>query len=232
MALNFGVIFSIMVFVLGDMNGVLVAEKQPTKLAAMESLWETTERAPVYMFAWPDEEKGENAIEILPIPGLLSFLVRHDINAVIPGLNEFPRDERPPVLVTSFAFKGMVGLGTVFIALTLFGWLIRKKIEDYPLFLKVMMFAIPLPYVAIQLGWLVTELGRQPWIVYGLLRTSDAASPVATSQVAVSLIAFIVVYGLLGAAGFYLMFQKAKKGPDLEPGSPVQEAGLGNAQTT
>ena len=232
MALNFGVIFSIMVFVLGDMNGVLVAEKQPTKLAAMESLWETTERAPVYMFAWPDEEKGENAIEILPIPGLLSFLVRHDINAVIPGLNEFPRDERPPVLVTSFAFKGMVGLGTVFIALTLFGWFIRKKIEDYPLFLKVMMFAIPLPYVAIQLGWLVTELGRQPWIVYGLLRTSDAASPVATSQVAVSLIAFIVVYGLLGAAGFYLMFQKAKKGPDLEPGSPVQEAGLGNAQTT
>ena len=78
-----------------------------------------------------------------------------------------------------------------------------------------MLFAIPLPYLAIQLGWIVTELGRQPWIVYGVVRTADGASPVAASQVAVSLVAFILVYGLLGAAGFYLMFQKAKKGPDL-----------------
>ena len=229
LALNFGIVFSIVVFILGDMNGVVVAEKQPTKLAAMESLWETTERAPVYLFAWPDEENGKNAIEILPIPGLLSFLVKHDINAVVPGLADYPKDERPPVLVTSFAFKGMVGLGTVFIALTVIGWLIRKKLQDYPLYLKAMLFAIPLPYLAIQFGWLVTELGRQPWIVYGLLRTADAASPVAPSQVAVSLVAFIVVYGLLGCTGFYLMFQKARKGPELEPEKPSATPAIGGA---
>jgi cytochrome d ubiquinol oxidase subunit I len=222
--LGFGLVFSLVVFILGDMNGVLVAEKQPTKLAAMESLWETTEKAPVYMFAWPDEENGRNSIEIGAIPGLLSFLVKHDINAEVPGLNAFPKDERPPVLVTSFAFKGMVGLGVIFILLTFVGWFKRKKLLESPLYLKIMLLAIPLPYMAVQLGWLVTELGRQPWIVYGLVRTADAASPVAASQVAISLLGFIVVYGLLGAVGFYLMFQKAKKGPELdedEPAGPI-----------
>ena len=214
--LGFGLVFSLVVFILGDMNGVLVAEKQPTKLAAMESLWETTEKAPVYMFAWPDEENGKNAIEIGAIPGLLSFLVKHDIDAEVKGLNAFPKDEHPPVLVTSFAFKGMVGLGVVFILLTIVGWFKRKKLLESPLYLKIMLLAIPLPYLAIQFGWLVTELGRQPWIVYGLVRTADAASPVAASQVAISLLGFIVVYGLLGAVGFYLMFQKAKKGPELD----------------
>ena len=214
-ALGFGLIFSLMVFILGDMKGVLVAEKQPTKLAAMESLWETTDMAPSYLFTWPDPEIERHAIEIGAIPGLLSFLVKHDFNAVVQGLKDFPKDERPPVLVTSFAFRGMVGLGVVFIFLTVFGWFKRKKLLENPLYLKIMLFAIPLPYIAIQLGWIVTEIGRQPWIVYGVLKTANAASPVATSQVAVSLVAFILVYGVLGAAGFYLMFQKAKKGPDL-----------------
>jgi len=212
--LGFGLIFSLAVFILGDMNGVLVAEKQPAKLAAMESLWETTERAPVYMFAWPDPENEKNAVEIGAIPGLLSFMVKHDINAVVPGLKDFPKDERPPVLVTSFAFKGMVGLGIIFILLTIIGWFKRKKLLENPLYLKAMVLAIPLPYLAIQFGWLVAELGRQPWIVYGLVRTADAASPIATSQVAVSLVAFILVYGILGTVGFYLMFQKAIKGPE------------------
>ena len=213
--LGFGLIFSLVVFILGDMNGVMVAEKQPAKLAAMESLWETTDMAPVYLFAWPDPENEKNAVEFGAIPGLLSFLVKHDINAVVPGLKDFPKDERPPVLITSFAFKGMVGLGTIFILLTVFGWFKRKNLLENPLYLKAMLFAIPLPYLAIQLGWIVTEIGRQPWIVYGVVRTADGASPVAVSQVAVSLVAFILVYSVLGAAGFYLMFQKAKKGPDL-----------------
>ena len=228
--LGFGLIFSLVVVILGDMNGVLVAEKQPTKLAAMESLWETTDRAPVYMFAWPDQENGRNAVEFGAIPGLLSFLVKHDINATVPGMNEFPKDEQPPVLITSFAFKGMVGLGGVFILLTVFGWFKRKNLLDNPLYLKIMMFAIPLPYIAIQLGWIVTEIGRQPWIVYGLVKTADAASPIAASQVAFSLVAFIVVYGILGAAGFYLMFQKAKKGPVLEPEQDAPPAGTSKAQ--
>ena len=213
--LGFGLIFSLVVFILGDMNGVMVAEKQPSKLAAMESLWETTDMAPIYMFTWPDPENERNAIEIGKIPGVLSFLVKHDFNAVVTGLKDIPKDERPPVLVTSYAFKGMVGLGVVFILLTVFGWFKRKNLLENKLYLKIMLFAIPLPYLAIQLGWIVTEIGRQPWIVYGVLKTVDSASPVAVSQVAVSLVAFILVYSVLGAAGFYLMFQKAKKGPDL-----------------
>lgn len=213
--LGFGLIFSLVVFILGDMNGVMVAEKQPAKLAAMESLWETTDMAPSYLFTWPDPENERNAIEIGKIPGLLSFLVKHDFNAVVPGLKDFPKDERPPVLVTSYAFRGMVGLGVIFILLTFFGWFKRKNLLENTLYLKIMLFAIPLPYLAIQFGWIVTEFGRQPWLVYGVFKTADGASPVAVSQVAVSLVAFILVYSVLGAAGFYLMFQKAKKGPDL-----------------
>jgi len=228
--LGFGIVFSLVVFIIGDMNGVLVAEKQPAKLAAMESLWETTDRAPVYLFAWADQENEKNAIEIGAIPGALSFLVKHDINAVVQGLEEFPKDERPPVLITSFAFKGMVGLGTIFILLMVIGWFRRNKLMESPLYLKAMVFAIPLPYLAIQLGWVVAEVGRQPWIVYGIVKTADATSPVAVSQVATTLIGFILVYGVLGAAGFYLMFQKARKGPELEPGDPAEDAGTGDVQ--
>ncbi|MDX2445666.1 MAG: cytochrome ubiquinol oxidase subunit I [Desulfobacterales bacterium] len=213
--LGFGLIFSLMVFILGDMNGVMVAEKQPAKLAAMESLWETTDMAPSYLFTWPDPENERNAVEIGAIPGLLSFLVKHDFNAVVQGLKDFPKDERPPVLVTSYAFRGMVGLGVIFILLTVFGWFKRNKLLENSLYLKIMMFAIPLPYLAIQLGWVVAEIGRQPWLVYGVVRTADGASPVAVSQVAFSLVGFVLIYSVLGAAGFYLMFQKAKKGPEL-----------------
>jgi len=228
--LGFGVIFSLVVFIMGDMNGVLVAEKQPTKLAAMESLWETQSMAPSYLFTWPDPENERNAIEIGRIPGLLSFLVKHDFNAVVPGLKDFPKEERPPVLITSYAFRGMVGLGVIFILLTVFGWFNRKKLMAYPWYLRIMVLAIPLPYIAIQLGWLLTEIGRQPWIVYGVLKTADGASPVAASQVAISLVAFILVYGLLGAAGFYLMYQKAVKGPDLESEDATRDGGSAEVQ--
>ena len=213
-ALVFGLVFSLIVVIIGDLNGVIVAEKQPTKLAAMESLWETTTRAPVYLFALPDEENEKNKIEIGAIPGLLSLLVFHDIDAEVRGLNAFPREERPPVLITSFAFKGMVGLGFYFVLVTIIGWFKRNRLVGSPKFLKLMLLSIPLPYIAIELGWVVAEVGRQPWIVYGLMKTSDAASPVAGSQVLISLIAFILVYGLLGATGFYLIYKNAKKGPE------------------
>ncbi len=215
-ALPFGLVASLLVFILGDLNGVVVAEKQPTKLAAMESLWETQRRAPVYLFTWPDEANERNAVEIGAIPGALSLLTKHDINAEIKGLRDFPPDERPPVLLTSFAFKGMVGLGCVFILLTVIGMFKRNKLLESPTYLKIMLYAIPLPYLAVQLGWLLTEVGRQPWIVYGLIRTSDAVSPVATLQVALSLAGFIVVYTLLGAAGFSLIAKYARKGPDID----------------
>ncbi len=214
--LGFAVVSSLVVFIMGDLNGVVVGEKQPAKLAAMESLWETQKAAPVYLFAWPDEENGRNTIEIGPIPGALSLLVKHDFNAEIKGLNDFPKEEHPPVLITSFAFKGMVGLGAVFILLSIAGLFLKDKLVNSPLYLKIMVAAIPLPYLAIQLGWLVTEIGRQPWIVYGLMKTAEADSPIAASQVGISLAAFIIVYGLLGLAGFYLIARKAIQGPDLD----------------
>jgi cytochrome d ubiquinol oxidase subunit I len=215
-ALVFGLVFSLVVVIMGDLNGVVVAEKQPTKLAAMESLWETTTKAPVYLFALPDEENERNSIEFGAMPGMLSFLVKHDVNAKVQGLKDFPREERPPVLLTSFAFKGMVGLGFYFILATIIGVVKRNRLVESPKYLTLMLLSIPLPYIACELGWIVTEVGRQPWIVYGLMKTSDAVSPIAKSQVAVSLIAFIVVYSLLGAAGFYLIAKNAKKGPELE----------------
>jgi len=213
-ALVFGLIFSLVVVIMGDFNGIVVAEKQPSKLAAMESLWETTTRAPVYLFALPDEKNERNKIEIGAMPGMLSFLVRHDINAEIRGLKSYPKDERPPVLLTSFAFKAMVGLGFYFILATIIGFIKRNRLIDSPKYLKLMLLSIPLPYIAAESGWIVTEVGRQPWIVYGLIKTSDAVSPIATSQVLTTLIAFILVYGLLGATGFYLIGKNALKGPE------------------
>ena len=212
-ALIFGLVSSLFVAIIGDTHGVHVSEVQPAKLAAMESHWETTTRAPIHLFAIPDEENERNLIEIGSIPGLLSLLGFHDINAEVTGLRDIPKDERPPVLITFVSFRVMVGLGTLFILLTLYGFFKRNRLLESPNYLKVMLFAIPLPYIAIELGWVLAEVGRQPWIVYGLMKTSDAVSPIAGSQVLFSLIGFVLVYGLLGAIGFYLIFTHAKKGP-------------------
>jgi len=208
-----GLVGSLVVAVEGDFHAKDVTEKQPVKLAAMESLWETQRQAPIYLFAIPDEENGRNAVELLPIPGVLSFLGHGDFNAEVQGLNAFPRDERPPVLLTFLAFRGMVALGAYFILITLIAFFRRHKLMDSPLLLKILLFSIPLPYIAIQLGWIITELGRQPWIVWGMMRTADAVSPIAVSQVFTTLVGFTLVYSLLGFAGYYLIFQHAKKGP-------------------
>ena len=209
-----GLVGSLVVAIEGDLHAKDVTEKQPVKLAAMESLWETTRQAPIYLLALPDEENGRNAIEILPIPGALSFLGHGDFNAEIKGLNDFPRDERPPVLLTFLAFRGMVALGTYFILISIYAFIRRKKLMESPLLLKIMVLSIPLPYIAIQLGWVVTELGRQPWIVWGMLRTADAASAISTLQVATTLVGFFLIYSLLGIVGYYLIIKHAKKGPE------------------
>jgi cytochrome d ubiquinol oxidase subunit I len=213
-ALVFGLIFSIFEVVEGHLHGSDLAEKQPTKLAAMEAHWETRGDAPIYLFALPDEENERNAIEILPLPGMLSLLARHDPGAEVKGLKDFPREERPPVFINFAAFRTMVALGVYFALMTAIGFFIRNRLTDYPLYLKAMLYSIPLPYVACEAGWVLAEVGRQPWIVYGLLKTSDAVSPIAASQVFISLIAFILVYGVLGAVGYYLMIKTARKGPE------------------
>jgi len=213
-ALGIGLIFSLVEVVEGHLHGADLAEKQPTKLAAMEAHWETSPQAPVYLFAIPDEKNERNLMEILPIPGLLSFLAKHDPNAEVKGLKAFPPEDRPPVLINFLAFKLMVGLGVYFALITLYAWLHRNRLTESPGLLKLMVLSIPLPYVAAEAGWVLAEVGRQPWIVYGLMRTSDAVSPIAGSQALTSLVAFIVVYGLLGCLGFYLMAKHAMKGPE------------------
>ncbi len=211
-----GLVSSIFVAVEGDMHGVHVAQTQPAKLAAMEAHWETSRRAPIHLFAIPDEENERNIIEIGSIPGLLSFLGYHDFDAEVRGLKDFPKDERPPVAISLLSFRTMVYLGTLFPLLTMLGILLRNRLTDsrFRFYLWIMLFSIPLPYIAIEMGWVLAEVGRQPWIVYGIMKTSDAVSPIVTSQVATSLVAFFLVYGLLGAVGVYLMAKTVKKGPE------------------
>ena len=213
-ALTIGLVCSILVAVVGDFHGVNVAKTQPAKLAAMESHWETQTRAPIVLFAIPDEAGEKNRIEIGAIPGILSFLGFHDFNASVTGLRDIPKDERPPVLPVFIGFRTMVGIGTLLILITLYGWTRRNKLVESPFFLKLMVLAIPLPYIAVEMGWIVTEVGRQPWIVYGILKTSQAASPIAGTQVLFSLIGFLAVYGLLGAIAFYLIVKYARQGPE------------------
>ena len=208
-----GLVASIIVVITGDLHAVHVTKTQPAKLAAMEADWQTQARAPIVLFAVPDPAHERNSIEIGRLPGLLSFLGYRDVNAVVTGLKDIPKDERPPVLPTFISFRIMVILGMLFPLLTIIGVLLRKRLLESRWYLKLMLFAIPLPYLAMEMGWVVAEVGRQPWIVYGLLKTANAASPVAHVQVLTTLVGFILVYGLLGIAGFFLIANFARKGP-------------------
>ena len=209
-------IFSVVAVVHGHVQGSEVAKAQPTKLAAMESLWETKQRAPQHLLVIPDAKGERNRLELGAMPGVLSLLAYHDINATVKGLKDFPKEDRPPVTITFLAFRIMIGLGFLFPVLALWAFWKRNRLLESPRLLKVMLYAIPLPYIASQAGWTVTEVGRQPWVVYGVMRTAEAGSPIAPSQVAVSLTAFVVVYSLLGLAAFYLMARHAKQGPAVE----------------
>jgi cytochrome bd ubiquinol oxidase subunit I len=214
MAATLGVITSILIIVAGDLSGVQVAKFQPTKLAAMEAQWETEKGAPFYVVQLPRVLKEGNIIQALGIPNGLSILAYHDGNAVVRGLEEFPPRERPPVFVTFLAFRGMVGLGFLFVLLALIAVILawRDKITNHRWFLWVMTIAIVLPYLASELGWILAEIGRQPWIVYGLLKTQDAASRSLTPEdVLGSLIAFIVIYSVLAVVDVFLLSKYANK---------------------
>ncbi len=210
--LIFALIFSLFELFEGHLHGADLAEKQPTKLAAMEAHWETKAKAPIYLFAIPDEKNERNLFEI-PIPGMLSLLAKHNINAVIKGLKDFPKEDRPPVSICFFSFKIMVALGIYFVIFTIYGFLKKEKIFENKIYLRLALFSIPLPYIAAECGWMLAEVGRQPWIVYGLMRTKDAYSyAVSESQVIITLIAFIVIYSLLGIIGYSLIARSAKEG--------------------
>ena len=216
MAAGFSLISSILLFVVGDFHASHVAETQPAKFAAMESVWETQKAAPYYLLVLPDEKNERNAIEMIGIPKMLSFLAYHDLNAEVKGLRDIPEDERPPVLLTFLGFRGMIGLGMLFIALSALAWLVsRGLIRESSLFLKVFILSIPLPYIATQLGWVVAEVGRQPWLVYGLIRTSQGVSEaVSRGQIIASLAGFVLIYSLLAVVDLYLLCKFARKVPE------------------
>jgi len=216
MAATFALITSILLFIVGDFHAAEVAKSQPTKFAAMESVWESKTNHPYNLIVIPDTEAERNQIEALGIPGLLSWLAYHSTDAEIKGLKEFPASERPPVLPVFLSFRIMVALGLLFILLSIIGFVKarRQTLESSTGFLRLMLYAIPLPYIATQLGWIVAEVGRQPWIVYGLLRTSQAVSgAVSMEQIVLSLLGFTIIYGLLAIIDIYLLVRHSKKGP-------------------
>ncbi len=213
----FGLVASILVAIIGDLSAVLVAKYQPPKLAAMESLWETQKGAGFNLVVIPDAANECNSVEGPCIPGMLSLMAYHSPDAEVKGLKAFPRELRPPVLPTFLSFRFMVLLGLVLIVLALIGVILAKRgtLELHPMFLTVILFSIPLPYIAGQLGWIVAEVGRQPWIVYGVLKTSQAVSKsISTLQVYASLAGFTLLYSTLGVIDIYLLTKFAKKGPD------------------
>jgi cytochrome d ubiquinol oxidase subunit I len=213
-AIVFTLIFSCFEIFEGHLHGALLSETQPTKLAAMESHWQTESSAPMYLLSIPDPKNERNLLEIGKIPYVLSLLATHSPTGVVQGLKDFPKDERPNVWLAYFPFRIMVGLAGFFVIMAVLGWFKRNKLDTSPGYLKIMQYAIPLPYIAATMGWTLTETGRQPWIVYGLMKTSQAASPIATSQVAITLVGFILLYSLLGLAAFYLIAKFARKGPE------------------
>jgi cytochrome d ubiquinol oxidase subunit I len=195
-----------------------VAQNQPAKLAALEGHFDSLAVADMYLLGWVDKEK--ETVSGLKIPKGLTFLLYQDFKTPVKGLNAFPEDERPTALNAIFQFYHlMVAIGMLLIALSLFAvfqwW--RGKLFEHKWLLWAFVFAVLLPQIANQVGWFAAEMGRQPWVVYGLLRTSDALSKVVTAnQVLFSLLMFSVIYLLLFALFIYLLSKKIKHGPNEE----------------
>ena len=224
----FGLASTIAVAYTGDLSAGDVSRNQPVKLAAMESVWETRTGVDFYLLLIPDSDAERNSIEALGIPNMVSLLAFHDPNSLIKGLKDVPRDLRPPVGPTFWSFRFMVAMGMYMLLISAIGvWLSRKpNLEDYRLFLKIMLFSLPVPYMAGQLGWIVAEVGRQPWIVYGVLKTADGVSrSISTAQVVGSLLGFTLFYGSLGILDVYLLTKFAKKGPDGDLGGFIKMEG-------
>jgi len=213
----FGLAASLGLAIIGDFHAKEVAQTQPAKFAAMESVWNTQSDADWSLLVIPDTSGQKNAVEAVGLPEVLSFLATGDFDGTVKGLKDFPVSERPPVWPVFTSFRLMVLLGLAFTVLAIIAVVKsrRGRLPGSRKFLWIMVWAIPLPYIANQLGWLVAEVGRQPWIVYGVLKTADAGSPaVSLAQVWTSLTAFTLIYGLLGALDIYLLFKIARSGPD------------------
>lgn len=210
--------------VVGDFKGLVVARHQPAKLAAMEAHWETNKSggAAFTPFALPDQKKETNRFAI-EIPNGLSLLITHSLDGKIKGLKEFPPQDRPNVPVLFWSFRFMVGIGFIFLGVMIWAGVLalRRRLFETHLFLKVLIAVQPLGFIATLLGWVTTEMGRQPWLVYGIMRTSDGVSPIAAGNVVWSLVMFTLFFGLIGASYFWYTLKTLKRGPDLDSPIPL-----------
>jgi cytochrome d ubiquinol oxidase subunit I len=215
--------------VVGDLHGLNTLEHQPAKVAAIEAHWDGSKPASLVLFAWPDEENERNVAEIA-IPNLGSLILTHDWNGVFPGLKDFAPEDRPPVVPVFFSFRLMVGLGFLMIAIGFVGVFLwwRKKLFKARWFLKPLVHAWPLGFIALLAGWMVTEIGRQPWIAYGVLRTADAVSPVTATSVAISLALFVIVYFVVFSIGIWYINKLINKGPVYPPAPTEPDEALPN----
>ena len=224
MALSLLVWLAPLQIVIGDLHGLNTLEYQPAKVAALEAHWETDRGFPLILFAIPDPKAEKNNYE-LAIPGLGSLVLTHDWNGEIKGLKSFPPEDRPNPIIPFFAFRIMVGIGLLMLAVGFVGavlWL-TGRLYTSTWFLRTLTWVSPLGFVAVLAGWFTAEVGRQPWTVYGVLRTADAVSPVPGGSVLTSLILFVLVYGIVFGAGLYYIAQLVRRGPDETP--PVPEEG-------
>ena len=200
---------------IGDQHGLNTLHYQPMKLAAIEAAWDTQRRVPLVLFAWPNmgRERNDYAVEV---PALGSLILTHSWDGEVKGLKEVPPADRPYVPLPFFGFRLMVGIGLALLAIAVLGlWLRwRGRLYDTRWFAMLCAFSSPLSFIAILAGWTVTETGRQPYLVYGYLRTAEAAAPVAAGAVGTSLVLFVVVYLVLLAAFFFYAARLVFRGPD------------------
>lgn len=204
---------------IGDAHGLNTLKHQPVKVAAMEGHWENLpgEATPLILFGIPDMAREETRYAV-EIPYLASLILTHSINKQVPALKEFPPEDRPNALMVFWSFRVMVGLGVLMIIAGCWGlWLrYKKQLYQSKAFLRFMFLMAPSGLIAILAGWFTTEIGRQPWVVYGLLRTKDAVSAHGEMHMSISLLLFIVVYSSVFGVGYAYMMKLIRKGPKKE----------------
>jgi cytochrome bd ubiquinol oxidase subunit I len=206
---------------LGDQHGLNTAAHQPAKLAAIEARWDSQPSFPLTLFAVPDPANETNRYAI-EVPYLGSLILTHSFNGQIKGLKEFKREDRPPVALPFFAFRIMVGIGFLMLAVVAASWWLRyrRRLFGSPSFLGLCMAMGPLGFVAVLAGWTTTEVGRQPWTVYGMLRTADSTPPSLTGgQVLASLLAYMAVYLIIYPSAFFIAARLVRNGPASAPDS-------------
>ncbi len=214
-ALALGIFGATLTPFIGHQSGVFASKMQPAKGAALETVWETQSEMPFHIIQIPDPENERNAFEAISIPKLGSFFYTNTFDGKVTGLKDIPKEDRPNVALTFYSFRLMVALGVFFMITTWYGFYLYKKnkLVESPRFLKMVLWSVLLPYIAINAGWMVAEVGRQPWTVYGLMRTAEAVSPITVPEVLFSMISLVAFYTVLLVADVYLIVKYAKKGP-------------------